>query len=63
MDVHAYALPCRPGMCVFGNIENTLGHLPALENSNDPFEITFKNFDLVIIHGDRPCNTSKHDIS
>jgi hypothetical protein len=56
MYSHANPLPGRPGMRMIGDIENTLGHLPALPHANDPFETTFKNFDRVIIHGDRSCN-------
>ena len=52
-NLHADSLARSPGMGVFGNIENALGHLSVLAYPNDPFKMTFKNFDLVIIHGDR----------
>jgi len=61
--LHADSLARSPGMGVFGNIENALGHLSVLAYPNDPFKMTFKNFDLVIIHGDRFRNLSKHDKS
>lgn len=38
---------------MFGNIEDALTHLPVLVNPNDPSEITFKNFDLVVYQGDK----------
>ncbi len=44
-----------------GNVEHTFRHLSVLANPDDPFEMAFENFDLVINQGDRPRNTSKHD--
>ena len=53
LDLHTDPLTRSPGMGVFGNIKNAFGHLPVLAYPDDPFEMTFKNLDRVIIHGDR----------
>ena len=62
-DLHTDPLPRRPGMRMLGNIKDAFGHLPVLAYPDDPFEMTFKNLDRVIIHGDRFRNLSKHDKS
>ena len=46
---------------MFGNVEDTLRHLAVLAYPNDPSEITFKDFDLVIWQTDTFRNFSKHD--
>lgn len=53
LNSHAYPLPRRPGMGVFSNVENVLAHLSVLAYPNDPPEIRFKNFDLVVYQGDK----------
>ncbi len=40
---------------MISNVKNALAHLPALIYPDDPFEIAFKNFNLVIGQIDRPA--------